>query len=254
MAHLIPRTADEWTALATWITVGIAAVAAWVGLSQAVEARDLRIEQAQPYVVATMEPNPSGPETIELAIRNTGNTPARNVVVQSTPPLRATGDGDAVRDVWLPDSIPYLAPRQEWRTSWDFAGARLSHPALKDEDRHDLAIQFDGIPGTPRQTTTAVLDWAAHKGRAYLERKTLHHAATALMRVSTTLEKWTDSPRGGLAVFTRDGDAKDERRSEQHAKLQRQHQRVVERLEAERAEDSDGPPTTPGFEPTGDTT
>lgn len=220
-SHVLPLTAEEWTALATWLTAGIAAVAASVGLSQASEARRLRIDQAQPFVVATMEPNPSGPETIELYIKNIGNTPARDVSVVSQPPLRATGDGDSIRDVWLPESIPYLAPGQEWRSAWDFGPSRATHPILRDEKRHVLTIGFDGIEGTPRQETTAVLDWAAFEGRTYLTRKTLHDAASALTEIRTTLKKWTEGPRGGLSTIVRSGDAADARRRAQHEALVR---------------------------------
>lgn len=53
-ARLLARPSDEWSALGTWAAVVLATVAAWIALRQAREARQLRIEQAQAYVVMHM--------------------------------------------------------------------------------------------------------------------------------------------------------------------------------------------------------
>ena len=204
LTHVVPVTADEWTALATWITAVIAGVAAWVGLRQAAEARALRIEQAQPYVVATMSPSNHDPLVIEFALRNIGATPARHITVDVTPRVRAIRN-DEVRELGVPTELPYLAPGQEWRTVWDVAPTRLRHPALQHELRHEVIVRFDGVDGTPRQQSEAVLDWEPLRHQGFLRPKTLDHIEAVLLAIQGTLGSWTRNPGGGLAAFTYDG-------------------------------------------------
>src|SRR5665811_1084107 len=83
MDWFVSITAEQWTAAGTWATVVVALVAATVGLRQVREARRLREDQAQPYVVAIMEQNLTAPSIIEIAFRNYGTTAARNIHVMS---------------------------------------------------------------------------------------------------------------------------------------------------------------------------
>jgi hypothetical protein len=209
-------TAEQWTAAGTWATVLVALVAAMFVLGQVGEARRLRVGQAQPYVVALMEQNPTAPAVIEVAFRNYGMTAARNIEIASDPKLRCTDGSGGVQAVWVPGRIPMLAPGQEWRTFWDDAQERPKCDELRNEDAHRIVITYDGVEGTGRQTTTSVLDWAAHRGRLFVHAKTLDDAASALGDISTTIKEWSET-HGGLAVFTRDGAAKDERDAERAA-------------------------------------
>jgi len=216
-------SAAQWYAAGTWATAVVALVAATVGLRQVGKARRLREDQAQPYVVALMEQNATSPDIIEVAFRNYGTTAARNIKVTSDPKLRCTGSADGnggVHDVWIPELIPILAPGQEWRTFWDDGPERLRCAELQGEDAHRIDITFDGVKGTGQQSTTSVLDWAAHRGRLFVNTKTLHNAATALDDVSKTIKGWSEG-QVGLAVFTRDGEAKDERAAERTAERRR---------------------------------
>jgi hypothetical protein len=189
-AHVLAKTADEWEAAGTWATFGIALAAAAIALRQATEARQLRIDQAQPYVVAYMEQNPNNQIAVELVIRNFGTTAARDIRIDSTPTIRRTRDAPGqVEDVWLPNDIPVLAPQQEWRTYWDLGERRIKHPVLATENRHVVTVSYDGVEHTPRQTTQSVIDWGAYVGKIHMTTKTMHHAALALGKIATAATK-----------------------------------------------------------------
>ena len=201
MDWFVSITAEQWTAAGTWSTVVVALVAATVGLRQVREARRLREDQAQPHVVAIMEQNLTAPSIIEIAFRNYGTTAARNIHVMSTPKLRCTDGHGGVQDVWVPDVIPMLAPGQEWRTFWDDGPLRLACDELRGEDAHRIVITCDGVDRTGQQTTTSVLDWAAHRGRLFVQAKTMDDAAGALHDISQTIARWSSVVGGGQLGF-----------------------------------------------------
>jgi hypothetical protein len=240
-AHVLAQTADEWAAFGTVGTLFIAAVAAVIAFAQAAEARRLRLDQAQPYVVAYMEQNPNSPTLVELVIRNFGTTAARNVQITSDPTIRRTTDAEQSEEVWLPSGIPVLVPQQEWRTYWDSGLARKDHPTLSGANRHVVTVTYDGVERTPRQASTSVIDWGAYVGRMYMATKTVHHAAGALGEIAKTLGKWTEGP-DGLSVYTRDGHAKDTRDAAAHKERTEQLLRLRDRLIPNAGSETSDPP------------
>ena len=196
---------ERLEALGTWATAVVAVAAAWFVWVQIRDARRATQEATQPNVVAMFESNPVTPQVIELAVRNFGSTPARDVTIAIEPKPRRTMGGGGVQDVWVPSTIPFLAPGQEWRTTWDFAPQRASSPELGAEDRHVARVSCTGLARTQRRTTESVLDWSAFKGRRYLDIKTVHHAAKSLRAVERLLTKWSEGNQG-MAVLVRDGD------------------------------------------------
>jgi hypothetical protein len=76
IAVLEDWAAEPWTALATWVTADVALDAGIIALRQLGEARRLRLEQAQPYVVAYMEPSAGAWWLIDLVVRNFDTTAA----------------------------------------------------------------------------------------------------------------------------------------------------------------------------------
>jgi len=177
------------------------------------QAAALDVERAQPYVVMFTEPSAATPLLIDLVIRNYGQTSATDVTITLDPwPQHSPDDGKTeCEDVALPDRIPVLAPGQEWRTSWDHARARSSTDL---PDHHRGAVSYRGIDGAQRESPVA-LDWSLYRTRRWATVRSVHDGAQALREMRRIMEKWTDSPRGGLAAFTRDGDAADARKREQ---------------------------------------
>lgn len=197
---------DAWNALAAGITALVAVAAATVAISQLGEARRLRLEQAQPYAVIHMVADTQDPQVIYLVLQNFGTTAALDLKVQITPdPTRSPEVGGD--QVWLPDAIPVLAPGQQWRTFWDFSPARAKTSL---PTKHAAELTYRDARGTQHKTR-ADLDWAAYDGRRWVTRRGIHDVGEALREINKTTRKWTEGPRGGLAVFVRDGEAKDEK-------------------------------------------
>jgi hypothetical protein len=199
--------ADGWAAAASWVTALIAGVAAIVALRQLGEARRLRLEQAQPYVVAYMDPSGAGNYFLDLVLRNFGTTAAHDVRLTIDPPPQQAAHQS--RMLWLPESLPVLAPGQEWRTFWD-SGARVSSDL---PERHEASVRCKDSVGRELPPLASILDFAAHK-QGNLVVYGMHDAAKALREIDKRLRDWKRPGRTGLAVTVWSGDAADERERE----------------------------------------
>lgn len=213
-AAIAPTVTDWIGAAAAAATFVVAVIALLYARRQVAEAKAARAqtaaletERSQPYVVMFTELSATTPLLIDLVVRNYGQTSATDVTIQLTPwPKHSPDDGRTdSEEVALPDRIPVLAPGQEWRTSWDHARAR---EATDLPDRHTGTIRYRGIDGQSRESAVT-LDWSLYRSRRWATVRTIHDGAEALRQIRRTLEKWTNSARGGLAVFNRDGDAAD---------------------------------------------
>jgi hypothetical protein len=217
-----------WTAIGTWAAVAVALgaviVARRIANSQLGDAKRSRREQAQPYVAVYMEHSPTGPFVIDLVIKNFGRTAAHDVKIDFDPaPKIAATDGE---HLWLPDTIPVLVPGQEWRTFWDttIARAKSSLPT-----RYTATVEFSDTRGK-LGPYTFVIDWKHEVERGLVETYGVHHVADALRDIRGLLSGWKE-PRGtGLRVYSRDGDALDEREAERY-------KRVIAEQEQQRRDD-----------------
>jgi hypothetical protein len=188
-ARLFARTAEEWTALAAWATFAIAVAAAVIALRQAVEARRLRIEQAQPQIVAYLEQDADVPEVVDIVIGNFGTTAAHNVLVSTSVPVRTSSAAAESEPelVPLPERFATLAPGQRWRTTWDFGRTRTAHEVLATENRVTFRFDYLGVDGKPVHNESD-LDWAEVAARWWTEKRTVHHAAGELVQIRKVLE------------------------------------------------------------------
>ncbi len=216
---------DDWSALAAWVTAAVAVAAGWIALGQLGEARRLRLEQAQPYVVLFMEPSAADPKFIDLVVRNLGATAARDVELTISPTAQRSLQGGGCEDVWLPTSLPVLVPNQEWRTFWDFTPERS---AADLPNRYEAQVAYKDSQGKESFSTPSVLDWSTYKGRQWMTAYGLHDIGKAAREINKTLGKWQEDHRGGLAVFVRDGAAKDERQRERMEALRAQRTAEVQ--------------------------
>lgn len=183
LAHAWP--AEAWSAAAAWTTAGIALAAGLVAVGQLAEARELRREQAQPYVVVSMEPSRPGTasDTIDLVIKNLGKTAARQVRVAVDPtPVR--GAGKEVTDLWLPDELTVLVPNQEWRTFWDRTDPReeVGLPRL-----HTAVVTYKDSQGQESKFTYA-LDWTPWFYRSALVTHDLHKGVETLQKIEKAIK------------------------------------------------------------------
>jgi hypothetical protein len=186
--------ADAVTAWAMWATVAIALGAAVIGLNQFREVRLTRQEQAQPNVVVYSEPNADVPQILEIIVKNFGTTPAYDVKVTVTPPLKSTPTAQTyfqkIADVPIPH-FPILAPGQLWRTVWDSAIERENYMRKLQEEynkrlwapcefkervlfpRHEAVVTYTDSRNR-KYETRAVLDFDMRKGTTFVDIKTIH--------------------------------------------------------------------------------
>ncbi|MCZ2807558.1 hypothetical protein O2W18_20830 [Modestobacter sp. VKM Ac-2983] len=199
-----------------------------VASDQLEEARTLRREQAQPYVVMSAVPNQAMPEFIEVVIQNLGTTGARDVIISCTPPLVRTDQEDRAQEVKLPGTIPFLAPGQEWRTFWDQGRERSEERYDHLPTRHDVSItytdSFDEV-----HTTPSVLDWGVFTSRQWMVEKGVHQAVGHLEKISKDLHKLA-VPQQMTKVAVYDGPQVDQKRADAYADRLRRHEELTARL------------------------
>lgn len=212
---------SAWSTFATAVVAAAAFIVAWIfgsgQIREAREARDLTkrldIERSQPYVVAFMETSEASEQIINLVIKNFGLTAARNVQVTINPWPERSNMPDDYSKVGVPSPLPVLAPGQSWQTIWDTSTERRGSQL---PDRHDGTISYDGLEGS-HIVTELVLDWSIFKSRMHTDIKTIHHAAKSLDEIQKSLSAFREGIHGGIKVFVRDGDAKDEQSRTEYA-------------------------------------
>lgn len=216
-ASIFGLPAEDWSALAAWSTVALALVAGMIAYRQLAEARRVREEQSQPYVVVYAEESGAGPFILDLLIKNFGTTAATDVRLEATPKLQR-GRGTEVEDVIIPKVIPVLVPGQEWRTLWDSTITRSQSTLPR---QHEVMVRFSDSQRKRHFEYPMVLDWEPHLSRHVVTVRGTHHAAEALREISKTMKAWRESASGGLKVYTRDGDERDKRVREHHEERRR---------------------------------
>jgi hypothetical protein len=164
--------ADAWAALGSCVTAVVAIAAAGFAAWQVWELRSTRERQAQPNVVAFVQPNRKVYQFLDLVVANFGLTPAYHVKLDF-PPLSVTPHlgmtGEQVTALHIPDEIAVLAPGQEWRTMWDAATERHNK-------RAELGSRFEGSVSFEDSRKNnfenpAILDWDTHFDTIYVADK-----------------------------------------------------------------------------------
>lgn len=170
--------------------------------------RELLIEQAQPYVVVTMEQSQAGAGAyIDLVVKNFGTTAARDVKLSIDPhPERSAHADNELKRAKLPEMIHVLAPGQEWRTFWDSVQTRHDSDLPTE---HTATVTYLGI-NQQRIESTMVLSWKFFEARLWFELRGIHDLAEATRSIDKKLTKVVK--HGALSVHTYDGHYEHDRR------------------------------------------
>lgn len=202
--RVVPVQSAAWTEIVSAMAAAVAALAAFVTLTIALvaavyakrqvaaardqleEARTLRAEQSQPYVVVYAQVHSVLPEVVELIVENIGSTVAHDVTITSQPRLSTHADDLPPEALVIPDLFPSLVPRQQWRTPWD---AVFNRRGFGLPDRHEVAAMYRDSQNR-RYTTTSVVDWKVFELRGWVDVKSVHHIATSLAALEDQSRTW----------------------------------------------------------------
>ncbi|MCA2200338.1 hypothetical protein [Streptomyces sp. SMS_SU21] len=189
-------TPDDWSALAggasavlTLFTVVIAIAAAAYAKQQVDLARQLREEQAQPFVVVDFADNPVMRKGIDFVVENMGQTLAKNVRITVDPPFSSTLDsaGFPLKDAPLmTQGIPSLPPGKKITALFDTAPQRY---AAGLPMKYTATVRFEDSHGNPQEPLTYILDLTVRHSLLYPTEYGLSDAAEALRDISKTFKE-----------------------------------------------------------------
>lgn len=199
---------EELSAIAAAVTALVALFAAVFIPIQVREARRLRVEQAQPFVVADFEPSPVWSNIINIVVENVGETLARDVRLTFDPPLQSThvtGEWDLNQTALIKKGIPTMPPGRRVVALFD-----ISHDRLKSDlpMEYRVKVEFSDSRGRVQTPLEYLLDLSYFYGLRGVHEYGLHDASKALREIEKTLNKWTEH-FNGVRVYARDGDKRD---------------------------------------------
>lgn len=121
-------TANQWQATAAVGTFIIAAFTVFFVVRQFYNARDIRREQTDPYVIAFFELNENHSTVIDFVIKNIGIRPAFNITLLIDPPMLRADEFDEhpfMETKAISKGIAMLAPGQEIRLFFETEAERV---------------------------------------------------------------------------------------------------------------------------------
>jgi hypothetical protein len=197
-------TAENWAALAAWLTLLVLAGSLVFAWRQVREATRLREAQVRPFVILDFEVESV---LIHISIENTGRIAARDVRFVFDPEMRSSRD-----DPWPPErstlmskGIPTLPPGKKYRFFLDSFPVRLEKSLpLTYEAR--VTYRMDGRK--KRFTDIYTLDLTFLMGLGQVERRTIDDVAKALDAMKTDMHRWTES-LNGIRVYIIDKETHD---------------------------------------------
>jgi hypothetical protein len=174
---VVMSTITDWlTAIGTDGT-GLIAIGAAIAAFRAVrESRNLREDQARPFVVVTLEPSGASRHFLDLVVRNIGRTVAHNVKFSFDKKLQSTNDklGYPIANVkFLRDGITVFAPGAEYRVMFDSMPDRREESANLP-DSYTVTVHYKNRNGEDLPPEEYVLDSALSRSAPYAEEHNLH--------------------------------------------------------------------------------
>ena len=153
-------------------------------LKETKEARDLEVA---PYVLVFFD-MPAGIHIIDLVVKNTGKTIARDIRLSFEPRLFGSREQDFTLLSMIKDGIPSLPPGQEIRTFVDTSISFFS----KKADRamtYEVSVSYRGGLNDTVRTDKQILDLTAHLGTSSITRYRMHDLVEHVQKLSGYSEK-----------------------------------------------------------------
>ena len=211
--------------MATAATALVALLAAVFAYFQVKEARKLRWEQAQPFVVVDLLPNSYENSIIEISISNVGNTLARNVTFSFDPQIEISQERYNLADsVLFTEGIPSLPPGKEIRFIFDVGHQRFDSDL---PNTYRITVNCEDAKGTPLPTLEYICDLELYMSLHTLGIRNIHHLAKNVEKIAKTLDGWTEDQT--LSVISYEGwEWRDRRNRDMEETLQRRRENVGE--------------------------
>lgn len=177
-------TVPDWIAAFGAVgTLVVALAAAGYAFSQVQEARQLRLDQARPFVVVDFEPSPVGHPFMDLVIQNIGTTLAQDVRITFDPPLKTTFDKDSGPIPPLAGAslfahpIPSIPPGKRYAVLFDHMPDRFNRLDLTR--RYRVNVELSG-PHGKEAPTEQVIDLDLYYNTQKVAEYGTHHIAKTL--------------------------------------------------------------------------
>jgi hypothetical protein len=197
--------AAQWSVLAACVTAGVAVLAAAFAYFQVREARNLRRDQAKPFVIVDIQPSRASMHLLNLVVENTGTTIARDVTFVFEPPLSSSLDNyDIAQTTFVKDGLPMIPPRRRHEYLFDSSVQRHDSNLPM---RFEVIVRYSDKDGKAQEPLRFPIDLSPLYGIHFVEEKGLHHLAKSVDELAKTTKSWAH--RGGLRAWTRDEDAHD---------------------------------------------
>lgn len=205
--------AETWTALAAIATALIAAAAVWFARGQVNEAKQLRRDQTQPFVVVDIAPNPSVSWVVDFTVKNIGLTLARNVRFTFDPELESSQERYQIKDSLLfKQGVPSLPPGKELRFMLDIGHERYE---AKLPNVYKVRVTCDDARGRPVEALEYVCDLDLYMSLSQAGVHNIHDLTNEVAKIRKTLDGWTEDK--ALSVIAFEGWNWRERRDRQAA-------------------------------------
>jgi len=149
-----------------------------------VEMRESRSAEMSPYVVIYFDAF-SRPGTVDLVLKNTGRTAARNVTFAFDRPCPGGFAEGLPACRALSEGIDFLPPGYEWRTFFGMGYSIL--PGGDETGVWHVVAEYDDEFSSARHSNTQTLDLEVFRGVTLLEHKGIDEATEALERVERTI-------------------------------------------------------------------
>lgn len=226
LPDLTAWTPDDFSAAANLGTFALAAAALVIATRQLRQARDLRQEEAAPYIVLDVLRSVTSSWLFELVVENVGQTAASDVRIVIDPPLTSTLDGEnfAVGH-WsvLTDGVRTMAPGRRLTTLFDSGHQRHAADLPR---RYEATVTYADSRGRPQDPQSFTLDLEPLYGAMYTEERGVHHLVKEVEKLRKAADKIAKQV-GTVEVY--DGLQRDAERREAHKEWQRRVRAFEER-------------------------
>ena len=193
---------EKWEALGTNVTALVAIVAARFAWAQVRHARRLREDQAQPFIVVSLQPSAVWANAINLVVQNIGSTVARNVRFSfNEKPVSKARSQDITQAALFKDGLAVMPPGMRFETLFDISHERYESDLPMS---YTVTVSFDGINKRPDQMEY-VLDFASFYGLEVMTELGIHQVAKSLIDINSTMKRWTkEYGRLGVSLVDQD--------------------------------------------------